>query len=1128
MNDLRHTLNDLPDGDVIELDDLSWVAVPRIDRLQPFLVSVVSPSDHWLYLSTGGGLTAGRVDPESCLFPYVTDDQLHRGGQGGSITTIRLVRGGESVRWRPFRDELGAAGRRDLLKSVAGDRVRLIERRDDLGATCLVEWAFSEARGVVRRIRIACDEPTRVHLLDGIEGIVPAGALLAHMQATSCLIDAYRRSERVRDDLAVFTLEALLSDRAEPAESLRATTACAVGYGTAKTWLSRNAMAAFEAGEPINERSPWTGEVGCFLVEAAWDLAAGEARDAFVVADVQRTQHDVVGLRDDLEAGRLTPESLERDLAATSDALDRILLSVDGLQHTGDGKADAHHRSNALFNAMRGGVFADGHGIPVDDLASFVAQRNRRCAERQRAWFATNAGTTLEASAARAASRASGDADFERLVLEYLPIWFGRRHGDPSRPWNRFAIRVKHDDGSRRLTYQGNWRDIFQNWEALLATHPAFIEHVVARFVNATTLDGFNPYRITREGIDWEEPEPDNPWSNIGYWGDHQIPYLTRLLMLARELRGGALTSWLNEPRFSSADVPYVLAPIEERIADPRHTITFDEARHAAAMARVEAIGADGRLVPAGDEPLLLGLGEKLLVPVLCKLAHLVPGGGVWMNTQRPEWNDANNALAGFGLSMVTVCQLRRHLTVLRAIYRTTPEVVLTPVVTSWVRATTEALAGSELKDARDDAAARRRAVERLGRLYDDHAAAPRTGAPAPLPSTEIIALLDRAVEVLDDTIAANRRPDGLLHSYNLVHFGDGTAVVSHLDEMLEGQVAWLASGALSAEAAANLLDALFASRLHRDDIGTFLLYPDNPLPSFLERNRVPEGQGVGQLDALAADGDQRLAWRDADGVLRFAPELSNDRELRARLDEVGQDVPAIAAAREHIRARYEETFHHHAFTGRSGTMYGYEGLGCTYWHMVGKLLVATLECHEEAMAAHANTQVVARLASAYERVRDGLGARMKASTFGAVPTDAYSHTPAHRGAQQPGMTGLVKEELVARRGELGVRVIDGCLVFDPRLIDPAEWSTEASTWALPDGRSVEVPERALAFLFAGVPTVYRRDASEVGVRVLRFDGTTSHHGGRAGLTRGETDAVLRRDGTIARILVDCRFGLSR
>ena len=40
----------------------------------------------------------------------------------------------------------------------------------------------------------------------------------------------------------------------------------------------------------------------------------------------------------------------------------------------------------------------------------------------------------------------------------------------------------------------------------------------------------------------------------------------------------------------------------------------------------------------------------------------------------------------------------------------------------------------------------------------------------------------------------------------------------------------------------------------------------------------------------------------------------------------------------------FEEVFNHKAFTGRSGTFFGYEGLGSIYWHMVSKLLLAVQE----------------------------------------------------------------------------------------------------------------------------------------------------------------------------------------
>ena len=35
-----------------------------------------------------------------------------------------------------------------------------------------------------------------------------------------------------------------------------------------------------------------------------------------------------------------------------------------------------------------------------------------------------------------------------------------------------------------------DWRDIFQNWEALCSSFPRFIPSVISVFVNATTVDG--------------------------------------------------------------------------------------------------------------------------------------------------------------------------------------------------------------------------------------------------------------------------------------------------------------------------------------------------------------------------------------------------------------------------------------------------------------------------------------------------------------------------------------------------------------------------------------------------------------------------------------------------------------
>lgn len=51
-----------------------------------------------------------------------------------------------------------------------------------------------------------------------------------------------------------------------------------------------------------------------------------------------------------------------------------------------------------------------------------------------------------------------------------------------------------------------------------------------------------------------------------------------------------------------------------------------------------------------------------------------------------------------------------------------------------------------------------------------------------------------------------------------------------------------------------------------------------------------------------------------------------------------------VATDSDAVLQIFEDVFNHKAFTGRSGTFYGYEGLGSIYWHMVSKLHLAVME----------------------------------------------------------------------------------------------------------------------------------------------------------------------------------------
>jgi hypothetical protein len=130
-----------------------------------------------------------------------------------------------------------------------------------------------------------------------------------------------------------------------------------------------------------------------------------------------------------------------------------------------------------------------------------------------------------------------------------------------------------------------------------------------------------------------------------------------------------------------------------------------------------------------------------------------------------------------------------------------------------------------------------------------------------------------------------------------------------------------------------------------------------------------------------------------------------------------------------------------------------------------------------KAMDEHAPGEIVAGLAKHYDEIKAGIGVHKSPALYGAFPTDPYSHTPAHRGAQQPGMTGQVKEDVLVRRNELGVIVNSGTLHFKPQLLKKEEFLANAQQVPYIDlyGNTgqLELTEHSLFFSCCQVPVVY-------------------------------------------------------
>jgi len=291
---------------------------------------------------------------------------------------------------------------------------------------------------------------------------------------------------------------------------------------------------------------------------------------------------------------------------------------------------------------------------------------------------------------------------------------------------------------------------------------------------------------------------------------------LLKFLEFSENYYPGNLKKCLDKEQFVYAHVPYLIKEYKEIVKDPKDTIVFDEEADAAIRKRRDALGADGALLQSQKGQLhRVNLTEKLLATFLAKCANLVPEGGIWMNTQRPEWNDANNALVGNGLSMVTLYYLRRFALFMSNFLEGMEgqSVALSVELLGFYQGVENAMgnAGIQKGTAVDDLK-RRSIMDALGEAASSFRTAIYqkgfSGEKQSIGLGQIQNFCALVVEILDQSIEANKREDGLYHAYNLITLNQGKAEVSYLSEMLEGQVAVLSSGYLEPEQAVEVLDA--------------------------------------------------------------------------------------------------------------------------------------------------------------------------------------------------------------------------------------------------------------------------------------------------------------------------------
>ncbi|WP_052143767.1 hypothetical protein [Wocania ichthyoenteri] len=1131
-------------GELVNFDGETYYKISNSDAMRPFFMSIVSDSNHWMFISSNGGLSAGRKNSESSLFPYYTDDKITELADiTGSKTIFQIHIKGKSYVWEPFSERQTGLHQitRNIYKNCYGNKVVFEEVNKDLRLTFRYQWNSSNQFGFVKKSTIQnnSDKNINITCLDGLQNILPSGVTSDMQNSYSNLVDAYKKSELLSDvGLGVFSLSAIIVDKAEPSEALKANTVWSVGVKNPTYLISSSQLNNFRKGYEILQEEDIRAEKGAYLTVSDFELQANSEENWMFVANVNQNISGITQISELIKNENNVVHLIENDIELGTKNLIKLTEASDGLQLTEDSLINTRHFANTLFNIMRGGIFDDNYNIEKQDFVKYILKANKDVFhKKQKTLNALPENFSLKNI--KDFAEKSEDKDFKRLCFEYLPLKFSRRHGDPSRPWNKFSINTKSEiDGSKILDYEGNWRDIFQNWEALAHAYPEFIEGMIHKFLNATTFEGYNPYRVTKGGFDWEVIEEDDPWSYIGYWGDHQIIYLLKFLEFIEKHYPNRLEKLFNQDIFVYANVPYKIKSYQDILLNPKDTIDFDYKLNTKINEKRQQLGADGALLTDKNASIYkVNLIEKLLATVLAKVSNFIPEAGIWLNTQRPEWNDANNALVGNGVSMVTLYYLRRFLEFFEKVISnsTTKSVEISEELNVFFNEVVSTFEKNKHILANEISNKDRKTIlDGLGNagsnyrstIYNNGFSSKKTT----IQKNDLQVFLNVINKYIEHTINANKRADNLYHAYNLMTVENNEEVsISYLPEMLEGQVAVLSSGYLSPKEALNLLDGLKNSALFRADQYSYILYPNKDLPRFDKKNNIPD-ENVEKsqlLKQLIDDGNTQIIEKDILGNFHFNGNFNNANSLKEALSNLSDKKykSLIEKDTQFLLDIFEDVFNHKAFTGRSGTFFGYEGLGSIYWHMVSKLLLAVQENVLLAINTNESDEITGRLLDHYYEIQAGVGVHKSPELYGAFPTDPYSHTPATKGAQQPGMTGQVKEDVLSRLGELGVFVNDGKLFFNPQLLQKREFLKSPKSFKYTainkEVETIELDADSLCFTYCQIPIVYKLSDSQA-LKAMLNDGLILEFENLK-LDTETSQKIFKRTGEIKQIIVSLK-----
>ena len=281
-----------------------FYVIENYKNLPPFFMTITSNTNHWMFISSTGGLTAGRVNSESAIFPYYTDDKITENHRNTGPRTVLLVTGEDKTYlWEPFDDDKNQVyeTRSVLSKNVTGNIVVFEEINETLGVSFSYRWMNSMKYGWIRKasLKNLNQKDISIEIVDGFQNIIPAGTTSKIQNTFGNLLNAYKKSEIDSDSgMGIFALSATLTDLAEPSESLKANVVWQRGLSVDNYLLSPCQLEQFSIGEKIKGEFENKGERGCYFIHSSLTLGAESHKEWYFAADVDKDHKQINNLKD--------------------------------------------------------------------------------------------------------------------------------------------------------------------------------------------------------------------------------------------------------------------------------------------------------------------------------------------------------------------------------------------------------------------------------------------------------------------------------------------------------------------------------------------------------------------------------------------------------------------------------------------------------------------------------------------------------------------------------------------------------------------------------------------------------------------------------------------------------------